>query len=172
MVLSVLSSHGMGTMPGEARRLLDSVLAMSSWPDECITWPYANIRGYGMVKFGGRARQVHRLVCESIHGTAKSPTLEAAHRCGNRSCFNPNHLRWATRSENEADKVLHGVAGRGGGPVPGERNGASKLTELSVRQIRHLVEGGASISNLAMEFSVDKKTVRDVVTRKTWKHLS
>lgn len=61
------------------------------------------------VRVRGRKHPVpmfaHRVACEIFKGAPK-PGLEAAHvvDCPHRHCINPDHVRWATRTENEADK--------------------------------------------------------------------
>lgn len=42
-------------------------------------------------------------------------------------CINPAHLRWATRAENEQDKITHGRSNRGR---------SKALTGVRVRRIR------------------------------------
>lgn len=39
---------------------------------------------------------------------------EAAHSCGNKTCINPRHLRWADHASNMEDAKAHGTL-RGGG---------------------------------------------------------
>jgi hypothetical protein len=56
---------------------------------------------------------VHRMVCEAFHGPAPTLTHHAAHWDGNRKNNIPNNLRWATCSENHADKIRHGTTNRG-----------------------------------------------------------
>lgn len=81
---------------------------------ECIIWPY-RIRddGYGEVRFEGRKTRASRLVTRIHHGEPIVDKLEAAHWCGNPGCVNPDHLRWATKQENEDDKKLHRALKRG-----------------------------------------------------------
>jgi len=77
----------------------------------------------------GRLRPVHQLVALTFHGSRPSPKHDAAHYDGDKENNHYTNIRWATRSENERDKVRHGRSNRG------ERNGSAKLTDDAVRKI-------------------------------------
>lgn len=51
-------------------------------------------------------RFVHVLVCEAFHGP-RPDEMQAAHYDGDRNNARAENLRWATRAENEADKLRH-----------------------------------------------------------------
>jgi hypothetical protein len=88
-------------------------LADHMW-DDCPKWPFARGRGgYGRIQHEGGVRDVHRLVCETVHGPSPSPDHVAAHDCGkgNEGCFGARCIRWKTRSENQRDRIRHGTAG-------------------------------------------------------------
>lgn len=143
----------------------DVVLAYHG--EECLQWPFNRTgKGYGALWRDGENRLVSRLVCEDVYGPPPTPEHEAAHSCGkgHEGCCAQNHLRWATREENYADKVLHGTDSRG------ERNGVSKLTEKSVRQIRELSET-TNYSRLAKKFGVGRSTIKRIVKREAWAWL-
>lgn len=84
--------------------------------DECVLWPFKAVtNGYGALKIGGRAGytvQAHRQICIMVRGNPVGDRTDAAHTCGVRLCCNPNHIRWATRAENMADKLRHGTHAR------------------------------------------------------------
>ena len=80
----------------------------------------------------------HRVVCRWTHGDPPSDKHEAAHSCGRRSCVNPSHLRWATRTENMADAIEHGTTMRG------ERSPVSRLTEAQVHEARKRIAAGSN----------------------------
>lgn len=67
--------------------------------DGCWTWTGGKRAGYGRIRFDGRGRQAHR-VSLLIHGTPVDDELDVDHRCGNRACVRPEHLRVATRKQN------------------------------------------------------------------------
>lgn len=131
---------------------------------DCLTWPYGAAKnGYGMVSHGGRMRYVHRLVCEAVKGHAPTPKHEAAHSCGRggEGCVNPRHLSWKTRTENQADRLVHGTHNRG------ERQGMAKLTEADVRAIRQ-IGSAESLSAIGRKFGVHAKTVSQIFSGQNW----
>lgn len=138
--------------------------------DRCIEWPYAaGPSGYGVVQYGEHSRNAHAVVCELTIGPAPSKNHVAAHeplKCHNRRCVNKRHVRWATRSENEADKVLDGTVQRG------SRNSQARLGEAEVREIKRLLATGASIATLAERFGVGKTTISAIRTGRNWSWLS
>ncbi|WP_420820099.1 HNH endonuclease [Rhizobium freirei] len=105
----------------------------------------------------------HRVVCEKAHGVPSFPDAQAAHRCGNNSCVNPNHVRWATQAENEEDKRAHGTWEM--------RMGGAKLSVEIVLDIRSDAAGGASYEALSSRYNTPASTIKKVVRRHTWKHV-
>lgn len=105
-----------------------------------------------------------RMMCVLAHGEVPVPAMQAAHRCGHghTGCMNPNHLYWADRSENEADKIAHGTSNRG------EGNGHAKLTPAIVRAIRASSDGPAA---LADKYGISAPTVCDIRARRSWAWL-
>ena len=141
--------------------------ALSSNTDDCIPWTLSvTAFGYGEMRYKNKTTRSHRVVCELYHGTPPFPRADAAHTCGNKLCINPRHIRWATRSENETDKIAHGRSNRG------ERQGSSKLTEYGVIEIRRLAITGVNPDDLAKTYRVAPRTVRDVLSGATWSWLS
>lgn len=143
-----------------ARFLREEVFSYKG--DECLVWPFGRgAGGYGKICLNGRSHLVHRLVCEHVHGAPPSPRHEAAHSCGNGSngCVNPKHLRWATRTENMADRLMHGAHNRG------ERNGQARLTEEDVHKIRTLNGRAADIARM---FGISAATVHSIRDKTTW----
>lgn len=98
--------------------------------DECVLWPYALFRaGYGQVRSGKKNWRAHRLALVISSGSDEKDR-DAAHACRSRSCVNPRHLQWETRSENNLDKR------RDGTDLRGERHPSALLTNEDARHIR------------------------------------
>lgn len=131
----------------------------------CLTWPFARtVKGWPVLRCGSAAR----VVCEKAHGSPPSPQHEAAHRCGRggEGCVNGSHLRWATKAENEGDKVAHGTHNKG------SRHGYAKLDEARVREIRlRKASTGECNSDIAEAYGVSRRTVDRVVRRERWTHV-
>jgi hypothetical protein len=136
--------------------------------DDCIAWPFGRYKnGYGVIGYEGHNTGAHRLMCRLARGEPPSDVHEAAHSCGRGSsgCCNPNHLRWATPSENSAERRVHGTSGTG------SSNACAKLTESDIPEIRALA-GAVSITKIAERFGVSRGAVRLVLAGATWTHVA
>lgn len=134
----------------------------------CLIWPFSRDRaGYAQMKFEGKLHRVHRLVCKEANGEAMGERAEAAHSCasGHLGCVAKNHLRWATRSENQADMVNHGNSKKG------SLNHSSKITEDDVKAIRELL-GRISQTKIAARFGISQSSVSLIATQKNWSWLT
>lgn len=134
---------------------------------ECLIWPFARDGGgYGKVFSGGRLTFVSRLVCEAVNGPPPTNAHQAAHGCGrgDKGCVAPGHLRWATPSENCADRLAHGTVARG------ERHGSARMTVAQVREIRLHCLRQSQVA-VAKMFGVSASLVNDIVKRRTWAWL-
>lgn len=149
------------TAHGEPLRYFrETVLANEG--DNCLIWPFArNGHGYPHMVYDGRHQRIARLVCEHKHGPSPSTEHEAAHSCGNRSCVNSRHLRWATPIENAADKITHGTVTRG------ERHGMAKITNAIASQILSL-KGTVRQRVIAKRFDVSQATVSNIHRGISW----
>jgi hypothetical protein len=132
--------------------------------DECLAWPFGNNEtGYGFIRLNGRVIKASRVMCELAHGAPATRDLQAAHSCGNgrKGCVNPRHLRWATQSENQHDRVLHGTSNRG------ERCGSAVLTRADVMRIRALA-GVQRQRDLARHYGVAQATISKIQRGERW----
>ena len=134
--------------------------------DEC--WPWLKIDGtysksYGYIRDGRKkVRATHAVL--NLHGIIVPIGLVVLHSCDNPPCVNPKHLSIGTHADNVSDKV---AKGRG---AFGALNGRAKLSEDSVRDIRNKSKH-MSMYSIAKEYSMDQKSIKLIVTRKTWKHI-
>jgi AraC-like DNA-binding protein len=99
------------------------------------------------------------MLCEHANGPPPSPEHQAAHSCGRgrQGCVNPQHLRWATYIENQADIIKHGTWGK-------------KLTEEIAREMLGL-KGLLSVNEISERFGISPSSVYDLFKGTTWKHL-
>lgn len=129
---------------------------------ECLLWPFSvNDRGYGKLAIDSRFYYAHRFVCELVHGAPTSDRPFVAHACGVRLCCNPGHLRWATASENQQDRFIHGT------DDSGEKFYAAKLTAAQVREIRGM-RGRELQRQTAQRFGISQGTVSRIQTGRRW----
>lgn len=104
----------------------------------------------------GKTFPVHQLVTLAFHGPRPSPNHHAAHRDGDKTNNHWTNLRWATREENEADKLLHGTSNRG------ERNGMAKLTDTQVAEIKKRIASGERQARLVEEYGVSAGAISNI----------
>jgi hypothetical protein len=137
--------------------------------DDCLIWPFARLpSGYGTIEWGGKTVTAHRQMCKLAHGEPPTTKHQSAHSCGNGfgGCVHPQHLRWATSSENQMDKLAHGKDTRG------ERNAAHKLTVADVLYIRKTYRPGVvTLKSLADKFGLNKTCVHKIVKGESWAWL-
>ena len=139
--------------------------AIEADTDECILWPFYRMKnGYGQVSLHDGSHLAHRTVCIVAHGEPPQGKPQAAHHCGQRACVNPNHIRWASQTENEADKFSHGTWY--------SRISAPKLSAEIVHEMRLDHAAGFTVSDLVKKYSTPESTVIKVVRRVTWKHVA
>jgi hypothetical protein len=103
-----------------------------------------------------KAVALHILIAESFVGPMPNGKPEVAHGDGNKLNNDPSNLRWVSRSENEADKILHGKSNRG------ERQGRSRLKAAQVLEIRRRLAVGEQQESIAAYFGIARTTVAEL----------
>lgn len=137
----------------------------------CWVWPWArHDAGYGIIRFQGKNWRVPRLLLYRLTGELYE---QAMHSCDNPPCCNPDHLKWATRLENQQDMAQKGRSARGlrNGALRGVASHRARLTEADVLEIRRRAGAGESQRSLAQEFEVVPTNISEIVRRKSWRHL-
>ncbi len=138
--------------------------AINAKSDECILWPYTTSGRCQRpwIKHKGARGYAARFMCAEVNGPPEHDGLHAAHSCGNLKCINPRHIRWATAVENAADKVKHGTAPRG------ENQGASKLKEWQISEIRMRKE---SVKSMSEKYGVSKSQIYRILNGDRWAYI-
>lgn len=128
--------------------------------------------GYGRLFFEGRNLMAHRVSYELHHGPVPAG-MHVCHKCDNPPCVNPDHLLPGTDADNVADKMSKGRWG--GGPLPGERNHNSKLTDAQVSEIKGLLKlpnFRGKCAQLGRAFGVDECAIHHIKSGRAWRHIT
>lgn len=105
----------------------------------------------------------HVAICEAFHGPKPSAAHEVAHERGDKADRSPERLRWATRTENMADKRLHGTH-RSGERIPWARLKASDIPDIRTR-----LALGEAVSSIAADKGVSNGAINGIKIGRNWK---
>lgn len=79
---------------------------VSKSPTGCWEWTGARSNtGYGSFRYRGHAVNAHRMVLHLI-GSDVPEGMVVDHKCANRACVNPNHLRVVTYAQNSEHRAV------------------------------------------------------------------
>jgi HNH endonuclease len=120
--------------------------------------------GYPLLKRNGKMIRMSRYIYEECFGPIKEGNV-IRHKCDNPECINPEHLEQGTPHENSLDMVRRNRSTRG------ERNGAAKLTEKEVKDIRNLRNMGIPYEVIRNKYGISKTTIWEIVKKRKWKHV-
>lgn len=124
----------------------------------CWIWVGAERKGYGRLYYRKGGRQLpyaaHRLSYELHKGTIPSG-MHVCHRCDNPSCVNPDHLFCGTDKDNVQDMIAKGRAPH------------QQYCHLA-SEIKNSPKG---LTALAREYGLNKTTIWNIKTGRTWAHL-
>jgi len=139
---------------------------------DCWEWTGCRVHGYGQMLIDGSGVKAHRLSWVMHNGEIPAGdhhgTMCVLHKCDNPGCVNPDHLFLGTHQDNMDDMSRKGRANAPS--LSGESNGASRLTESDVIEIRNL-HPHKNQHQLADMFGVAVMTINRAVRRITWKHI-
>jgi hypothetical protein len=125
--------------------------------------------GYGGLSHKGKILKAHRVSYE-IYYAEPLNDFHCLHKCDNPKCVNPLHLFAGTNLDNVKDKVKKERCYTGN--QKGENNGASKLSDDIVKNIRKLYNTGSyTKTKLGEMYNVHRSTISYIANNKTFKHL-
>jgi hypothetical protein len=133
--------------------------------------PCINSSGYYQTVFvidgNNKSVTIHRIIAEVfIPNPDKKP--EVNHKNGNKLDNTVENLEWVTRKEN----IQHCIDNKLQTPFKGSEVGTSKLIEKEVLEIRNkFIPKIYGRKKLAEEYNVSPLTIKDIVIRRTWKHI-
>lgn len=142
-------------------------MAVSYQGYDCLFWPFQTkeVRKNRItLKFGEKMQVVSRYVCELAHGAPPVESYDAAHSCGNGhlNCMNARHLRWATKAENQADRLIHGT------DIRGEKSPSAVLNRDDVMEIRRRLAAGETDWAIAGIYAVSRTCIQPIKHRRSW----
>ena len=132
----------------------------------CIEWIGAVSGagcGYGSFRVRGHGVGAHCVGYVLLHNRPIPFRQVVRHMCPNPLCV--AHLTTGTQAENMQDAVEQGRITHG----PRDRRWA--LTAELVAVMRRLHDLGDTLASLAAGFAVSPSTVKDVLARRTWRHV-
>ena len=128
-----------------------------------------NSKGYHRVTIERHKFLIHRLVAIAfIPNPDNKP--EVNHKDCNVDNNNVYNLEWVTRLENNNHTPTYEK--RVKSVKRGEECNFSKLTYKDVVKIKNMIYSGLSNKEIALNFNVTPKTIRNIKNNKTWKSSS
>ena len=138
----------------------------------CWMWTAAKAgRGYGVLRFRGRQWYAHRVSWVVYRGEIPQ-NICVLHRCDTPGCINPEHLFLGSYQDNSRDASCKGRLP--GNRTHGSQKPIAKLDETSVRRIRLLYYGGASIRAIQRQYhpALTWEGIKAAAIGKTWRHVN
>lgn len=142
-------------------------VAITADDNQCWEWlAGVDTWGYGRIRVNRRMESAHRFAW-SYPNYVIPDGMKICHSCDNPKCCNPKHLFLGTNKDNMEDRNAKGRQAKG------EMMVMNKLVANQILEIRkRYIDGDVTIANLARDYGVAWQTISDVITRKTWKHIS
>lgn len=157
---------------GDEARFWSKVQKLSEEQGGCWVWTASQDKDmYGAFHFheNGKMKNIKahifswqlytRRIVPTNHG------IMICHKCDHPYCVNPEHLFLGTAQDNMDDMITKERS------LKGIKNKKSKLTEEKVNEIRKLYDKQLSFIDISKLYSISYNTVRDIVFRRTWKHI-
>lgn len=169
--IDTLGLKALYTIPGFSRYRV--TMYGNVWDTRSERWIKASkiSAGYlvlSLVSDAGRRKTLyaHRLVGLALNGEPQPCQTDCAHNDGTRDNNFFVNLRWATRSENLADRATHGTM-----PLRIPLAPRASLTKNDVWDIRLAYKNGERQSDIARRYNVTTPNINHIVKRKTWAHI-
>lgn len=124
--------------------------------------------GYAKCSERGRTDRAHRWSYKHFIGPIPDGLL-VRHKCDVPRCVNPDHLELGTHQQNMDDMTSRGRRPKG------EETGRAKLTNESVREIRHLLADGythGQYTAIGRRFGVHRAIISRIAEGRLWAHVT
>lgn len=155
-------------------RFWPKVMKPLGW-DECWAWTGAKKRkdgpkqAYGSFKIKSHVTARAPRVAYGLYYGVSPGALFVCHKCDNPECVNPLHLFLGTVQDNSDDMVRKGRSPRR--DQRGSLNGAAKLNEAQVEQIRGMIRAGMNNTAIASRFGVTHQLISRIRRGRAWGSL-
>lgn len=138
---------------GHIPQTLDSLLRSDT--DDCLRWPYYHSKkGRPCATIKKKTSAVARLLLSMKTGI-NPKKIDAAHKCGHKWCVNVRHMYWATRKQNESDKIAHGTY-------------FNKTSKITAEQASEIFTSTGSAKSVAENHGILPGTVWQIRRGDTW----
>ena len=117
----------------------------------------------------GNRRGVHQVVAMTFLDrpvVGNGSKLLVRHRDNNPHNNSVANLRWGTQKQNLDDRAEHGTLTRG------TRNGAAKLSEVAVSEIRRRRSVGEQCHAIARDYGVSRAHIHRIGLGARWNHVN
>lgn len=134
----------------------------------CLEWQGAILTtGYGSFCIPGVTTKAHRASYILFIGDIPKGKC-VLHKCHNRKCVNPDHLKLGDQKENSRDML----EAKRMSTQKGSSNNFSRLLETDIPVIRELCSNyGFSQREVAEFYGVTKGCIENVIQGRTWNHI-
>ena len=140
---------------------LFSVMPQHADENGCRNWTRSkNTSGYGHLTHKGKILKAHRISWEIYNQRVIPDGMYILHSCDNPGCINPEHLSLGTHADNMRERAERG------------RHPSAKFTRDEVVKIRQIAASGIPCSEIARQLGVAHSTIRCMVNRTAWRHVS
>lgn len=133
---------------------------------ECWEWTGNRDKdGYAKISLT-KSLRVSRIMYSLCKGPVHGQNMFVCHSCDNPVCCNPDHLFLGTAKVNKQDAVNKGRHSKG------ETIGNSRLTDSTVRELRHrYMSGERNMCDLSRKTGIPRTTIRQAVFGIRWGHV-
>lgn len=125
--------------------------------DGCWPWIGAKRKGYGSVRWDGKAQFAHRVSWMLANGNITGG-LWVLHKCDNPPCVRPDHLFLGTALDNARDAIQKGRM----------KYGNVRFSEQEVREMRRLRGGGLTLAEIASRYRTVTGHISRICRRVNW----
>ena len=130
------------------------------------SWRALDTHGYPKITVNGKTMTLARHLYMDYHKVELTSDEVVMHLCDNIWCVEISHLQVGSQQDNLKDMVAKGRHSKGSG------RWNHVLKEEDIPKIRTLyAEGNWTLKELAEEFDVGTTTIKDVLDKKTWRHV-